>query len=208
MKMKIVVIDLELSRRTKRLAAAAVVAAIAIGAGAIAYASVPHTWNDGDTLNAADLNANFAALSDRLDRPNIYKEQNANVATSGDGNWIDVPGLNTGSFTVASATTVDIYTEVDVTAGSTGATECELRLLLDGAFIDTSDADGRLQVNPPYAGIPSTGRLTGFKRVDVTAGPHTVSVQIEKPVGIYANTTCVAGGASFPAHGRLRVQTN
>ena len=44
----------------------AVPAAVIAGAGAIAFASVPHSFTAGDTLRAADLNANFTALDTRL----------------------------------------------------------------------------------------------------------------------------------------------
>jgi hypothetical protein len=70
-KIKIVVLDLELSRRAKRAkraGAAVAVVLLAVGAGAVAYGSVPKTWTDGETLTAADLNANFAALSAALDQ--------------------------------------------------------------------------------------------------------------------------------------------
>jgi hypothetical protein len=40
--------------------------AVVAGAGALAYAAVPHSFSDGDTLTAADLNANFAALQAQL----------------------------------------------------------------------------------------------------------------------------------------------
>jgi hypothetical protein len=36
------------------------------GAGAIVYASVPHAFTTGDTLQAADLNGNFTALDQRI----------------------------------------------------------------------------------------------------------------------------------------------
>ena len=44
----------------------AVPAAVIAGAGAVAFASVPHSFGAGDTLRAADLNENFAALETRL----------------------------------------------------------------------------------------------------------------------------------------------
>ena len=66
MKIKLVVVDLELSTRAKRLAAALAIPLLVLGGGAVAYASVPHTWNDGDTLTAADLNTNFADLDTRV----------------------------------------------------------------------------------------------------------------------------------------------
>jgi hypothetical protein len=44
----------------------AIAALILTGAGALVYASVPHTFNTGDTLQAADLNGNFSALDTRI----------------------------------------------------------------------------------------------------------------------------------------------
>ena len=44
----------------------ALVIGLIVGAGALGRASVPHTFNAGDTLAAADLNGNFAALDQRL----------------------------------------------------------------------------------------------------------------------------------------------
>jgi hypothetical protein len=66
MKLKLVVVDLELSKRMKRVAAAALVPALVLAGGAIAYANVPHTWNDKDVLMAAALNGNFADLDTRI----------------------------------------------------------------------------------------------------------------------------------------------
>jgi hypothetical protein len=39
---------------------------VLLGAGALVYASVPHAFNTGDTLQAADLNGNFSALDQRI----------------------------------------------------------------------------------------------------------------------------------------------
>lgn len=66
MKMKLVVVDLELTRNQKKVAAVAL-ACVALGAGtSIAFAAVPHTFATGDVLTADDLNANFVALDERL----------------------------------------------------------------------------------------------------------------------------------------------
>jgi hypothetical protein len=43
-----------------------ITALVLTGAGAIVYASVPHTFATGDTLQAADLNGNFTALDTRI----------------------------------------------------------------------------------------------------------------------------------------------
>ena len=40
--------------------------AVIIGAGALAFAAVPHSFTNGDTLQAADLNSNFASLDQRI----------------------------------------------------------------------------------------------------------------------------------------------
>jgi len=66
MKLKLVVVDLELSKRAKRTLVAALVPALVLGGGAIAYASNLHVWADGDTLNATDLNGDFSQLDGRL----------------------------------------------------------------------------------------------------------------------------------------------
>jgi hypothetical protein len=66
MKIKVVVVDLELSRRAKRVAVMIAVSLVALTGGAIAYASLSaplHTWAAGDTLTAADLNNNFSNLT-------------------------------------------------------------------------------------------------------------------------------------------------
>jgi hypothetical protein len=66
MKLKLVVVDLELSKRAKRVMAAALVPVFVVAGGAVAYANVLHVWAQGDTLNASDLNSNFAGLDGRV----------------------------------------------------------------------------------------------------------------------------------------------
>jgi len=66
MKFKVVVVDLELSPRARRLSAWAGAAALVLGAATVAYASVPVTFSAGTTLHAADLNQNFTSLDQRI----------------------------------------------------------------------------------------------------------------------------------------------
>jgi hypothetical protein len=67
MRLKVVVVDLELPPRFKKWALRIGAAAtLLFGAGAIAWAAGVHTWNQGDTLNATDLNGSFTALQDQL----------------------------------------------------------------------------------------------------------------------------------------------
>jgi microcystin-dependent protein len=65
MKIKVVVVDLEISRRGKRMVAGIAAAIVAVVGGAIAFASVPHSWSANEKLTAADLNGNFSALDAR-----------------------------------------------------------------------------------------------------------------------------------------------
>ncbi len=67
MKIKVLVIDLEMSSRAKRVAIQfGLPVGILVGAAAVAYANVPHSFNDGDILTSADLNGNFDALDKRI----------------------------------------------------------------------------------------------------------------------------------------------
>jgi hypothetical protein len=67
MKLKVVIVDLEIPPRVKKWAlGAGIPVAVLLGGGAIAYASGLVTWKTGDTLQAADLNANFAYLQSEI----------------------------------------------------------------------------------------------------------------------------------------------
>ena len=67
MKIKVVVVDFEVPARVKRLVlGVGIPLAILAGAGAIAYADVPHVFKNGDVLQGAELNSNFDELDKRL----------------------------------------------------------------------------------------------------------------------------------------------
>jgi hypothetical protein len=65
MKLKVVIVDFEMTPRAKRLALRVGIPALILGASAVAYANVPNVFVAGATLHAADLNANFASLDAR-----------------------------------------------------------------------------------------------------------------------------------------------
>lgn len=65
MKLKMVVVDLELTRNQKRVSAALACVALAAGTS-MAFAEVPVTFTAGDVLTAASLNQNFQDLDGRL----------------------------------------------------------------------------------------------------------------------------------------------
>lgn len=64
MKLQIVVLDLELHTRTKRLLATATGLVITIALASVAVAQVPNTFAPGDVLTSAALNENFSALDE------------------------------------------------------------------------------------------------------------------------------------------------
>jgi len=66
MKLKLVVMNLELTRRQKVGLAAGLAGCLAMIA-AVASADVPNTFVAGETLRAVDLNQNFADVYERLD---------------------------------------------------------------------------------------------------------------------------------------------
>jgi hypothetical protein len=66
-KIKIVVVDLEIPPRAKRAALGiGLPIALLAGASAIAYAGVPKVWTAGEPLKAAELNQDLAGLDQRL----------------------------------------------------------------------------------------------------------------------------------------------
>ena len=74
MKIKVYVIDLEMPRWAKRaLVVGGAFAAVLVGATALVHAdtvSVPNTFQDGETLSADKMNANFNALRDAINNAN------------------------------------------------------------------------------------------------------------------------------------------
>ena len=66
MKIKIVVVDLELSPRVKKWAMRAGVAIAILGGVSVTYAATLISWTDGQTLTAKDLNNNFASLQSQI----------------------------------------------------------------------------------------------------------------------------------------------
>lgn len=68
MKLKLVIVDFEMTRRSKVLVVGALVGALGLGVGTIAFAAPPKTWVAGEPLTAADLNANFADVQSQADQ--------------------------------------------------------------------------------------------------------------------------------------------
>ena len=200
MKVKIVVVDFEVPPRLRRWGPRlGIPLALILSGASVAYAAGVITWSSGDTLKAADLSSNFSALQAQF--PVVsYAEVTGAVVTSGEGNWSDVPGLSL-SFTAAAAGHADVYALASISTPSDAAS-CSMRFVID-ATGGPVEADRIF--NQPFT-APSTFEASGYRRIAVTAGPHTAKVQISKDAGIFANATCQVGGATYAAVGRLRVE--
>jgi hypothetical protein len=66
MKLKVVVVDLEVPPAAKHWLLRLGIPALVLGAAAVAYAGVPITFKSNALLKADDLNTNFSALDARL----------------------------------------------------------------------------------------------------------------------------------------------
>ncbi|MFZ5895590.1 MAG: hypothetical protein ACOY0T_31320 [Myxococcota bacterium] len=96
--MQVRVFVVELSNRQKWTIAALLVPAVLLGAGTLASAAVSHTWQTGDVLEAADLNAAFKALDERIvgmEKAPTYSVVNSTTAFSTSSlSFVDLPGLS------------------------------------------------------------------------------------------------------------------
>ena len=66
MKLKVYVIDLEVPPRVKKWGLRIGIPAVVLTVAGVAFAGPLHTWNQGDTLNASDLNGNFTNLQQEV----------------------------------------------------------------------------------------------------------------------------------------------
>src|SRR5271155_5310942 len=67
MKLKIVLVDFEIPPRVKRWGLGIGIPVIVLGVAAAAFAATPlHAWATNDTLQATDLNGNFANLQAQI----------------------------------------------------------------------------------------------------------------------------------------------
>jgi hypothetical protein len=66
MKLKVVIVDFEMSPRSKRLAIRLGIPALILGMATVAYAGPLVTFAAGGTLHAADLNSNFTNLQTQI----------------------------------------------------------------------------------------------------------------------------------------------
>jgi hypothetical protein len=102
MKIKVITVDLEIPRRTKRMALLIGLPVLLLGLSAVAVAGVVNTFHDGDVLHAKELNDNFVDLDARI--ANLAAKQSdysANATFCGGS--ANLPG-NLGGYSGAKTT--------------------------------------------------------------------------------------------------------
>src|SRR5262249_33970703 len=66
MKLKIVIVEVEIPARVKKWAVRIGLPLVILTIAAVAFAAPLHTWNQGDGLKAVDLNGNFSNLQGQV----------------------------------------------------------------------------------------------------------------------------------------------
>jgi hypothetical protein len=121
MKIKVVVVDLEIPPRVKKwMLRAGIPLGVLFGGGAVAWAAGLHTWNDGDTLTSADLNGNFTNLQTQITalQAQVHPASAFRAVLSG---ATSIPG-NAGTPVIFDNVDFDLASEYDKTKGTFTAT--------------------------------------------------------------------------------------
>ncbi|MDB4996340.1 MAG: Tail Collar domain protein [Myxococcaceae bacterium] len=213
MKIKVVIVDLEISRRTKRLALlAGIPLAVLLGSGALVYANVKHTFTSGETLSSVAMNENFADLDGRVAALETQAVRGAIVAFAGPVAAIP-PGwaLCDGSAVSRTGATAGLFVTIGTLHGSgDGSTTFNLPDLR-GRFTRGIDTTGR-DPGPRVAANPggSTGNTVGSLEnqgtampttpfTTVTAGDHThgITGHTLYGAGVFTGTNFGGSGTNF-----------
>ena len=154
-----------------------------IGTVAVAVGAVPHAFNTGDTLTAADLNGNFVALEQRVAAVEFRKIARAHGT-----------GPNDVTASGALATRLLQYTKTQDTTGLRivwgdnlrcygQAVSCEWEIKIDGASCATPGPLRFDIYNDTGAVNANILRPQAFVATcfGVAKGPHTVQVYVTAP---------------------------
>jgi len=111
----------------------------------------------------------------------LYAEQSSEVSVSGQGNWVDIPGLSV-SFSTTDDATLDLFAN-GFMYGGTGA--CAMRFVVDVSPTGGTYGNGSVGPGTSYASHPWLISL----RSSVREGQHTVKVQTAQ-TGVDASAAC------------------
>ncbi len=184
MKLRFVIVDLEIAPHIKRRLVRAGIAAGVLTFGVVAFAATPlHTWSNGDTLQATDLNGNFANLQSQILSPSFfYAQQTGGVGVaSGTGVPFNFPTLAAG-FANAGGTAFTIPATgvyvVDFMFMESGGGPSPT--LVEGTINGTAMPALLFQFNPPTGAVdaPTTGhfvyQFTAGDSLSLTNGGATM----------------------------------
>ncbi|MBK8256808.1 MAG: hypothetical protein IPK82_29565 [Polyangiaceae bacterium] len=201
MKIKLAVIDLELSTRAKRIAAAVVVQLFVLGGAAVAYANVEHTWSEGELLTAAHLNGTFEKLDERI---TSLEAAHVSLAASSDA-------IETG---MLAQDLVYESISLDLTPGTwriEGFATLSTSVSADGVQISLWNATDGVEIPMSRSPVQTTIGYGGAPTCDgVSAHCSLVAATTSSVVTVAANTkiqikghrngsSTIWFGASFPA---------
>jgi hypothetical protein len=188
MKLKMVVVDLEISPRTRRLLKwVGLPLLLVLGATAIVRAADPSQFTDGSTLKAADLNSNFKIVTDRLAALEARKTTAKIVMDQVPGPW---PA--TGKTAMYMSSGGSLLLEVSGSAYATSPLVMDVAVQFDGNVIghltvaanETSSHKAfptRLfPVTAPQAGNHTIGLIPAASAMIGTDDPFSVVV-VETP---------------------------
>lgn len=183
MKLKVVIIDLEIPPRVKKWALRIGIPTVALlGGGALAYAEGLVTWSSGQTLHATDLNDNFtylqgeiAALQGQVHPASAFRATLSNATNIANNTSTQIVFNNVlfdlggeydaaaGVFTPKNAGTYLVMCDLEVASGATNG----------GWYVDIFDGQnaviGTAVAANAYAGSVETEALTQLAAGDAVS---------------------------------------
>jgi hypothetical protein len=163
--------------------------AVILTARAVTWAAASiTTWVNGQTLTAADLNANFAQVAKQA--VVAGSAQSTGVVAPGQTAWTPIPGLsvtltlNAGSLVQMSGNGMQRATTTDATSFC----QTGYRFTVDGAPRGDAIWGQRILVSNGAASLHAMWGINDA--VTLPAGPHTIAIDAMHPTGGDGCTVC------------------
>lgn len=122
MKLKVYVIDLDISPRVKKWGLRIGIPAVVLSFAAMAFAAPLHVWNNGDALHATDLNGNFSSVESLL-KPTPFFAWTMVVASTSATETFAPEGQQTITFSQAGFYRITLDTQVIHDGGTASVVE-------------------------------------------------------------------------------------
>jgi len=197
MRLKVITLDLELTKLQKVIAGVGLAVALTTVAG-VAFAGLPHTFAAGQTMKAADLNDNFNAV-------HVLGASVQNTASFNGATWGTIPGM-TVNLTLTQSSLVQLSGAGDqrtVDMAATSICHAGYRYVIDGVPKGEPSWGQHIQVSSGATAWHASWALNDS--VTLAPGAHTIELQATlMPTG-GANQNCVVcgetGGSADPHDG-------